>query len=65
MQDLKPCPICGGKGIVFTVFSQNAYPMYYYCRCQTCGFESIPWTDKAKAKIIWNRRIIDEERNDP
>lgn len=53
--EMKPCKKCGGKGMVFTVFSQNADPMYYYCHCNQCGYETAASTNKERAKRNWNR----------
>lgn len=68
-EELKPCPFCGGKGVIKAV--NKNYGLTIWCQCKKCcarteGYcpntnnedetmESIEQC-KNKAVILWNRR---------
>ena len=56
MEDLKPCPFCGGKTIEieFAPVSCEYYP--YYCYCSYCGGSGGRRKTIEKAVKAWNRR---------
>jgi Lar family restriction alleviation protein len=67
MNELKPCPFCGGKAEI----QQFANPQNYYCvRCTDCGCstdgyrrsktESTEAENKAANAAAWNRRTEPE-----
>lgn len=69
MAELKPCPFCGGKNIVFFNNGDNAY-----CYCEDCGTEGPwfwannknPWNEDPTETLeefaikAWNRRVDNE-----
>ena len=38
MAELKPCPFCGGTGLVYT--QQARYNAFAYVKCDTCSARS-------------------------
>ena len=54
MEQLKPCPFCGGKAIV------NAYGFdQYTVECKICWVETSRKIGIKKAIESWNRRVAD------
>lgn len=66
MQELKPCPFCGGEPYLRTEFETNRFFSYwkYRIQCGSCGsvgeiFTCFNFEDevtKNKAIDAWNRR---------
>ena len=57
MRDLKPCPKCGSKRIVYWHIVSARLPWWYTIECDDCF-----WCSKTKlflfrAKLAWNRGI--------
>ena len=68
MDELKPCPFCGGKA----KYQQFSSPRHYYsvscnmCGCHTDGFSlsQSDWSaakNKAANAAVWNRRAVPPE----
>ena len=60
--DLKPCPFCGGEGMLFS--SGNYWPIEYYrviCKKGGCCFMSAFYEEPKRAIDAWNRRAGDED----
>lgn len=54
---LRPCPFCGGKGVLLS--SYNRWPIEYFrvvCKQNGCGDTHDFYTDRQKAIDAWNRR---------
>nr|DAQ39758.1 MAG TPA: restriction alleviation protein [Caudoviricetes sp.] len=54
MNDLKPCPFCGGKAILETVDGNSSEECYIYC--PECDFESGVYSQPKFIVEKWNRR---------
>lgn len=66
MNDLKPCPFCGGSAILFKVKRNKGYVCCVECQTRTTTIHNdtdkeLNW--KQVAKNIWNRRINNENGN--
>lgn len=67
MHDLKPCPICGGERIQFTIegyfqpWTRGGMQLWYSCACHDCGckVDNGSCTDMTKAARAWNERYED------
>ena len=63
MDELKPCPFCGGKALLS---HDHAGIGASYIRCEKCGLESIRFlksfeiASDDKAVEFWNRRVNDD-----
>ena len=56
MNDLKPCPFCGYKGVEILA-DDNKYLYYrYFSQCQRCGAGAKRGHTKEDAAKEWNRR---------
>jgi len=65
MEELKPCPFCGGEAeevhdVANRLFNPTAY---YYIRCQSCGATGHPDLVPKHAEESWNLRT--EPDNEP
>ena len=62
MEQLKPCPFCGGEAFAFMgtealVWRQMEEEMMIECKNTQCLIRPrTPWTSKEKAIEAWNRR---------
>ena len=60
MEELKPCPFCGGKALLSHDYEGNGAS---YVRCEKCGLESIRFfksfahASDDKAVEFCNRRV--------
>lgn len=54
MNDLKPCPFCGGEVILETVDGNSPEECYIYC--PECDFESGVYSEPKFIVEKWNRR---------
>jgi Lar family restriction alleviation protein len=54
MDELKPCPFCGGKARYANV---DVKWIISYIECEACGCRTAAEIDKNDAKRAWNRRI--------
>ena len=53
---LKPCPFCGGKAEMQTLYA----PLHeYFVKCRKCGIEQKLYKSRRTATIAWNRRTAD------
>ena len=50
--ELKPCPFCGGKAVIFKYF--------WSVRCEDCLVETSIFETKEEATEAWNRRVNDD-----
>ena len=63
MDELKPCPLCGGQALLSHDYEGTGAS---YVRCQKCGLESIRFirsfeiASDDRAVEYWNRRVNDE-----
>lgn len=58
MDGLKPCPFCGGEGMLFSAqFGAEKTPRYNTC-CRDCSCD-LKWEffSKEEAIAAWNRRV--------
>lgn len=57
MDQLKPCPFCGGEAKIKSSSAFGLIPCVYV-QCQKCGVRTGNWTSKSqnKANAFWNRR---------
>lgn len=54
MEELKPCPFCGGKAYGYTVQTKEIFTEYIHCeRCNAC---SDVYETKQQAIEAWNTR---------
>lgn len=71
MDELKPCPFCGGEGEIYSYHAMFDPKERVTVRCKTCGGNCGVWRQNDIATIAWNRReeivieqdptLIDEE----
>lgn len=67
MQELKPCPFCGGEAVVdhWELSSpdegwEDEREDIYYIVCSECGSETYEYRSKEEAIEAWNRRKKNE-----
>ena len=61
MDELKPCPFCGGKELSEAQHKQYGMSLRYTIKCLKCMGEMTRIT-KQKAENAWNRRAEDENK---
>ena len=54
MEEIKPCPFCGGEVIYES--TQQRHGIVYSLYCEECGVE-IARLNKPEAIEAWNRRV--------
>ena len=52
MNDMKPCPFCGGEAEIIG-------DDYFWIQCKFCRAETMGSEDLAEAIEVWNRRVED------
>lgn len=63
MDELKPCPFCGGKaGTVRRWQSGDGTGKDIWIRCENCGMETIRYDTDEDAIAAWNRRAEPENK---
>jgi len=58
----KPCPFCGGKGLMGFTYGNMGTDPAVFVRCETCGARTrgaYP-EEKEKAIAFWNRREVEK-----
>ena len=56
---LKPCPFCGGDGMIVTLrMPDSGEPREHYGCCIKCNATSAWSLNKQEAIDNWNRRVI-------
>ena len=53
VQELKPCPFCGGEAEIF----YSDVHMAFFVHCKHCIASIHPFPDKEVAIEAWNRRV--------
>lgn len=61
MENLKPCPLCGGKAIN-RVVEKTTVSDYYGIVCVKCNCRTAGYLDFNKAIKAWNRRAYDPDK---
>lgn len=63
MEELKPCPFCGGREIIIRqVLYAGIDKPRFYAQCQKCFAQTaIGWSTKSGAVKAWNRRVNNEQ----
>lgn len=54
MEELKPCPFCGGKNV--KLYTYTGVMNYYYIECDDCYCGTGHEESKEIAVAAWNRR---------
>ena len=49
---LKPCPLCGGKGIMYEVRGEG-----HFVQCENCGLTTPPHPYAVRSEQIWNGKV--------
>lgn len=56
MNELKPCPYCGGEGCIWTGrYEDGIY--YHFVRCKKCSIRTVNMPSKQDATEHWNKGI--------
>lgn len=56
VNELKPCPFCGGKAVIKTAFPGSYIVHCVLCECMFASF----FKDEDTARAEWNRRVNDD-----
>ena len=57
MDELKPCPFCGGKAFSTGVLPTYGFDVMYRAICEDCNISTPSKWTKEKAIEAWNRRV--------
>lgn len=57
MNELKPCPFCGGKPFISAKLPYFGEEPTLAVVCEQCNASSKHKTDKEEAIKLWNRRV--------
>lgn len=57
MQELKPCPFCGGEAELSKYYPGFSRKSYVMVRCRSCRANTGDWRRRDIAVARWNRRI--------
>ena len=63
MEELKPCPFCGGEAVIREWYIRGtANRKHYRVECKNCGARCTAWEYNRinKAIAAWNRRAGEE-----
>ena len=55
MNEIKPCPFCGGKAELF-----HSYDGYYCVQCTVCYCSTLNFRKEQTAINFWNRRVEED-----
>lgn len=61
MDDLKPCPFCGGKAVLIESIPAQVFKVECMNTSCYCFSTSIIFSSKSNAIEAWNRRTNDAE----
>lgn len=56
MEQLKPCPFCGGNADLYSITIGFNEERVFYIQCDKCLSRSGKWGKKENAIDMWNRR---------
>ena len=65
MDELKPCPFCGGEGEIYSYHAMFDPKERVTIRCKTCGGNCGVWRQNDIATLAWNRREESVIEQDP
>lgn len=66
MDELKPCPFCGGAAMLITCKYRHNQTLYYVtCSNDDCAIapETSEYLEARYAVEYWNRRFTDDQKN--
>ena len=64
MSDLRPCPLCGDKAVVFAAPGLKNKPLKWMVQCRNRCVRTSPFDDEATAIETWNHRYTDSYAQD-
>ena len=56
--ELKPCPFCGGRGLLWESRVRRTLSWYVYC--ENCYIRTVLFDNLDESVETWNRRTTDE-----
>lgn len=64
MEELKPCPFCGGEADCNKtgIYEYYGIPLWWV-ECLSCGINTGGYNTRGEAIETWNRRATDERIN--
>lgn len=63
MEELKPCPFCGGRANCYQGEDWTVNPFPFFVRCDDCKAETQHCSKIEYAIAAWNRRADDGKQN--